>query len=347
MEDDVRMSVHKKVSIKYIITAAVLAIFIVFIIVSSLLREIIGLIFISFLIAYTLKPIHNSMLNRGLNRRMGAFFLVGLLILFVVGTFAILIPSLFDESLNLNSAAEGIQNMIDGFYMKLKPVQNNRIIYSLISSLNGKIDSGIVNTCSKMFDFIIYMGQNILSIIVIPIIVYYFLADGECINGKMLSVFPMGSRGVIEKMCCHADKILGRYIISQLILSGFVGVVTFFILVTLKVEFPIILSVLNAFFNIIPYFGPIFGALPAVIIALIKSPRAALWTALWLYVLQQIEGNILSPKVTGDSISMHPLVIILLLIIGGKAAGFVGMVLAVPLGAIVKIVYEDLNYYLF
>ncbi|HBC96076.1 MAG TPA: AI-2E family transporter, partial [Clostridium sp.] len=57
--------------------------------------------------------------------------------------------------------------------------------------------------------------------------------------------------------------------------------------------------------------------------------------------------NILSPKVTGDSISMHPLVIILLLIIGGKAAGFVGMVLAVPLGAIVKIVYEDLNYYLF
>lgn len=115
----------------------------------------------------------------------------------------------------------------------------------------------------------------------------------------------------------------------------------------MKIDFPIILSVLNAFFNIIPYFGPIFGAIPAIAIALIQSPEKALWTAVCLYVLQQIEGNILSPKVTADSISMHPLVVILLLIIGGEIAGFIGMVLAVPLGVIIKVMYEDLNYYMF
>ncbi|CAB1243354.1 AI-2 transport protein TqsA [Clostridiaceae bacterium BL-3] len=342
-----RMNIYKKSSIRYITVAVITAALIVFIIMSSLLRELICLIFISFLIAYTLRPIYNSMLNRGINGRVGAFFLISLLILLIVGVFAILIPSLFRESLNFNSAAERIQNMVDNFYVKLKPIRDNKTIYSLINSLNSKIDSGIVNIFNKMFDFIIYIGQNLLSVIVIPIIAYYFLADGEYINGKILSIFPMDSRNVIEKMCCHADKILGRYIMSQLILSGLVGIATFFILVSLKVDFPIILSILNAFFNIIPYFGPIFGALPAVVIALIESPRAALWTAVWLYVLQQIEGNMLSPKVTGDSVSMHPLVIILLLIVGGKAAGFIGMVLAVPIGVIVKIMYEDLNYYLF
>ena len=126
-----------------------------------------------------------------------------------------------------------------------------------------------------------------------------------------------------------------------------IGIVTFIILIGLKVNFPVILSILNAFFNIVPYFGPIFGAVPAILIALIDSPQQALWTAVWLYMLQQIEGNILSPKITGDSISMHPLIVILLLIIGGEAAGFLGMILAVPLGVIVKVIYEDLNYYLF
>jgi predicted PurR-regulated permease PerM len=60
-----------------------------------------------------------------------------------------------------------------------------------------------------------------------------------------------------------------------------------------------------------------------------------------------VEGNIISPKITGDSISMHPLTVILLLVIGDKIAGFAGMVLAVPIGVVLKIIYEDLNYYLF
>ncbi|MEY7999518.1 AI-2E family transporter [Clostridium sp. Mt-5] len=341
------MNVHKKSNIRYLTMIVMTAVVIVFIIMSSLLREIIYLIFISFLIAYTLKPIYNSMLNKGINKRISAFFLISLLILLVISTFAILIPSLFKESLNLKATAGSIQSMVDNFYMKLKPVQDNKTIYALIVNLNSKIDSGIMNICTRIFDSLMYIGQNLLSIIVIPIITYYFLADGECINGTILSIFPMSSRNIIEKVCCHADKILGRYIMSQLILSALVGIATFFILVVLKVDFPIILSVLNAFFNIIPYFGPIFGALPAIVIAIIKSPRVALWTAIWLYILQQVEGNILSPKVTGDSISMHPLVIILLLIIGGKAAGFIGMILAVPIGVIIKILYEDLNYYLF
>ncbi|MDU4596838.1 MAG: AI-2E family transporter, partial [Clostridium sporogenes] len=73
----------------------------------------------------------------------------------------------------------------------------------------------------------------------------------------------------------------------------------------------------------------------------------ALWALILLYSIQQIEGYILSPKITGDSVDMHPLTVILLLLIGGKIYGFVGMVLAIPIGVIMKIIYEDLNYYLF
>ena len=226
-------------------------------------------------------------------------------------------------------------------------MQGNRTLHLVVSNLNKRIDSEIAAIFAKMLDFLMNMGQNILYLVVIPIITYYFLADDECINENLLSIFPVSSRKPIKRICCHADKILGRYIASQIMLSALVGIATFFILIFLKVQFPIILSILNAFFNIIPYFGPIFGALPAIVIALIKSPETALWTAIWLYLLQQIEGNILSPKVTGDSIDMHPLIVILLLIVGGKISGFIGMVLAVPVGVVVKVIYEDLNYYMF
>jgi predicted PurR-regulated permease PerM len=152
---------------------------------------------------------------------------------------------------------------------------------------------------------------------------------------------------MIKRIIGDIDKILGRYIISQFVLCAIIGILTFVVLIALRVEFPIILSVLNALFNIIPYFGPLFGAIPAVLVALLHSTKTALWTAALLYIIQQIEGNIISPKITGDSVSMHPLVVIILLIVGGKLGGFLGMVLAVPVGVVIKIIYEDLNYYLF
>ncbi|BAH06268.1 AI-2E family transporter [Clostridium kluyveri] len=346
MEDD-NMAVEKKRKIKYAILAAIFIALIIIAFKVSVLREIIYLILISFLISYTLKPIQKIMVNKGISEKISAFILIALVGLFIISIFAILIPSLFKESLSLNNAIYSIQNLVDNIYGKLKLIQGNRTIHVLINNFNRKIDGEVTVMFTRIFDSLMKMGQNILYVVVIPVITYYFLSEGECINEKVLSTFPIKSRGIIKNISCHADKILGRYIISQLMLSGFIGIVTFFILLILKVDFPIILSVLNAFFNIIPYFGPIFGAIPAIAIALIESPEKAIWTAICLYVLQQIEGNILSPKVTADSISMHPLVVILLLIIGGEIAGFIGMVLAVPLGVIIKVMYEDLNYYMF
>ncbi len=341
------MAVEKKRKIKYAILAIIFIILIIIILKVSVLREIIYLMVISFLIAYTLKPIQQIMVNKGVSKKISAFILIGVLGLLIVSIFAILIPSLFKESLSLNNAIYNIQSLVDNLYAKLKLIQGNKTMHALINNFNGKIDRGVTAVFTKIFDSFMNIGQNILYIVVIPVITYYFLSEGECINEKVLSIFPVKSRSIIKNISCHADKILGRYIISQLMLSGLIGIVTFFILLILKIDFPIILSVLNAFFNIIPYFGPIFGAIPAIAMALIKSPEKALWTALCLYAIQQIEGNILSPKVTADSISMHPLVVILLLIIGGEIAGFIGMVLAVPLGVIIKVMYEDLNYYMF
>lgn len=341
------MKIQSKKLYKYIILLALLACISLLIIKSSIIKEVLYLILISATIAYTLKPIQWSIQQQGLNKSSSALLLIIILILIVIAIFSIIVPSIFKESLDINTTVDNIEKLIDGFYSKIKPLSSNKTIHVLLNNLYRKIDNQIMIVFTKAFDGMLNIGQNILSIAVVPIIVYYFLSDGNYIGNKLLSVFPVRVRAIIKKISRDADKILGRYIVSQLILCLIIGLATFMILIILDIDFPIILSILNAFFNIIPYFGPIFGAVPAIFIALIQSSEKALWTAVWLYILQQIEGNILSPKITGDSISMHPLIVILLLIIGGKVAGFVGMILAVPIGVIIKVIYDDLNYYLF
>ena len=177
--------------------------------------------------------------------------------------------------------------------------------------------------------------------------IYYFLSEGDRIYEKIMLILPVSKRGIIKKIIADIDIVLSRYIASQLLLCGIIGMLTFVLLVILKVKFPVWISLLNALLNIIPYFGPILGIVPAAIIALIDSPIKCLWVVIGMLMIQQIEGNILSPKITGDSTEIHPFSIIVLLLIGDELGGFVGMVLVIPIAVIVKVLYEDINYYLF
>jgi len=336
-----------KKKVKGIIVVILSIIFIIICFKSVVIRDVFYLVFISFIISYTLKPIHKKLVEKGVNNRISATLLIIACILFVMVAFGLLVPSIIRESLNIKIAVNEMQDFIDNIYEKIKPIKNNKTMYVILDTVYGKVDNAVIHLFSKVFDAALNLGEDALSLAVLPIISYYFLADSDKLHNKFLVLFPTKIRVMVKKILHDIDKVLGRYIVSQFMLCLIIGVLTFIILFFLKVDFPVILSLLNAIFNIIPYFGPLFGAIPAIIMALLQSPKTAIYTALWLYGIQQIEGNIISPKVTGDSVSMHPLVVILLLIIGGKLGGFVGMVIAVPIGVVIKVIYEDLNYYIF
>lgn len=331
-----------------IILYGILLVFIIIIsFKNSIIREMLYLLFISFIISYTLTPLHNMFIEKGLNKKLSAILLVIILLLLIMSIFIFLLPSILKESLNAEHTLLEIQNFIDKVYEKIKPLSNNKTMYMVLDKLYEKFDIMIIKIFNNMFDASLNLGEGLLSFAVIPVITYYLLSDNENLSNRALTLFPCKSRTIVKKITHDINKVLGRYIVGQFMLCFLVGILTFVILISLKVEFPVVLSLINAIFNIIPYFGPIFGALPAIIMALLKSPRTAIYAMIWLYIVQQIEGNLLSPKITGDSVSMHPLLVIILLIIGGKIAGFIGMVLAVPIAVVIKVIYEDINYYLF
>lgn len=336
-----------KKKLKYIILFMGIFILLYIFYTSEIIRNIAYIIFISFIVAYTLKPFNDYLVSKGIKRQIGAIILLAGVCAVIISSIIFLIPTMLKESTSMSKTSREIFNYIISINEKIKLTRNNSQDNKVFFMIYNKIDFIVKDSISNLINLSVKVGQNLLSMAVIPVISYYFLSDGNNIKNKFLILFSIKWRNIIKKTMSDIDKNLSRYIVGQLTLSIIIGILTFVILFLLKVDYPVILSVLNGVFNIIPYFGPVFGAIPAIIVAFIESPIQALWTAVCLYILQLIEGNVICPKITGDSISMHPFLVIILLLIGEKIGGFIGMILVIPIAVIIKVIYEDLNYYLY
>lgn len=336
-----------KNKLKYIISILIIFMLAYIFYISEIIRNISYIVFISFIVAYTLKPFNDYLVRRGIKREIASIILLLGVCSLIVGSIIFLIPAMLKESTSINKTSRQILKYITLINEKIKLMRDNPSENRAFFILYNKIDYIVKGFVSGLIELSMKVGQNLLAVAVIPVVSYYFLSDSNNIKNKFLILFSVRWRNIIRKTMEDIDKNLSRYIVGQLTLSFIISILTFIILFSLKVDYPIILSVLNGVFNIIPYFGPIFGAIPAIIVAFMESPKEALWTAIWLYILQLVEGNIICPKITGDSINMHPLLVIILLLIGEKLGGFAGMILIIPISVVIKVIYEDLNYYLY
>lgn len=139
------------------------------------------------------------------------------------------------------------------------------------------------------------------------------------------------------------DRSLGSYIRGQLTVCTIIGLLATVSLWLAGIRYPLVLGVIIGITNIIPYFGPVIGAFPAIIIAATISVKMVFLVIIIIFGLQFIEGNILSPLIVGKSLHIHPVLIILALLIGGEIAGVVGLILAVPVFAVLKVTITHIS----
>ncbi|WP_297424588.1 AI-2E family transporter [Clostridium sp.] len=337
---------HKKEVLLFLTLTCVLLLVLAYFFNSSV-KTIINIIIISFVLSYTLSPIRDVFETKlNVSKKMSSILVILIIIGIVTTCIIAIVPALFNEIANISNIFYSINDFLKGLFDKFN--LNNTITSNIIyNELLERGNAIWIDFSENAVENLININEHIISFAITPIMIYYFLCDGNKIYNKILLLLPTQKRGITKKIISDIDRVLTRYITSQLLLCGVVGILTFALLLLLKVKFPLWISILNAIFNIIPYFGPAFGAIPAVIVALLDSPIKALWVIIGMFVIQQLEGDILAPKITGDSTEMHPFVIIILLLIGDKFGGFIGMVLVVPIAVIIKVLYDDINYYLF
>lgn len=338
---------YKALIIKCILIALlVLACILIYVYIEPV-RAVINVLIVSLIIAYTLKPLKNYICkNLNISASKSALLIILLLILFFIGLLYCIIPAIINESGKFGGMLDSIEiyilNIVERFNLNRLP-----IFETIYIQVGEKINMLLGGLSNNLVDNMINVMENLIGLAVVPIIIYYLLADGEVIYNRLLLIFPTNKRILIKRINNNIDRILSKYIVSQLLLCGIIGILSFILLLVLGVKFPFVLSLINAFANIIPYFGPIIGGIPIIFIALTGSVTKGILAAIGVMIIQQVEGNFLAPKITGDSTNMHPIIIIILLILGEKLGGVIGMVLIVPIAVIIKVIYDDINYYLF
>lgn len=209
--------------------------------------------------------------------------------------------------------------------------------------LHDKFDQGLAEVEQKLDTLIsgtLNMTKGLVNSLIlfaiIPIIVFYMLKDYKLMKKSIWYITPAKWRKPLIRFWKDIDKTLGNYIRGQLLVCaiiGFLAAVGFWIA---GIPYPLILGLIVGVTNIIPYFGPFFGMVPAAIIAFTVSLKSVLIVIGLIAVLQFLEGNVLGPLVVGKSLHMHPVFIMFALLLGGELAGVTGLILAVPLFAVLK-----------
>lgn len=210
-------------------------------------------------------------------------------------------------------------------------VQN--MIEEGITTVEDKLDVVL----NKVLDILMGIFNSIFIIAIIPFIAFYLLKDIDLLKKAVWYLTPRKWRETGMKFLQDIDKSLGSYIRGQLIVCGIVGGTATVIFWLIKMKYPLLLGSIIGITNIIPYFGPIIGLIPALIIAATISMRMVIIMLIILFVLQFLEGNVLSPFIVGKSLHMHPLLIMLALLAGGKIGGIAGLIFAVPILAVIKV----------
>jgi predicted PurR-regulated permease PerM len=187
-------------------------------------------------------------------------------------------------------------------------------------------------------------ASGVLELVVVPVLTYYFLKDWQQLKKGMIEPF---STEIREKLCAVIDEIgtvISGYIRGQVLISFVMGFMVFLGMYVMGVDYPLVLGLMAALTETIPIIGPIIGAVPALLLAYLISPALAVKVLIFYLIVHQLENHIIVPNIMGHTIALHPVVIIISLLIGGQLMGIIGMMLAVPAAAILKVVLKHLWY---
>ncbi len=213
---------------------------------------------------------------------------------------------------------------------------------SINNSLNG-VMSFVVSFMQQSFIGMIAVLGQFINFILIPIIAYFLLREKNSLVVGMSKIIPQNHKVFFIEIVGKTYKILKGYVEGQIIICSLIGIISGLILWVIGVKFALVLGLISAVTQLIPVVGPLIGAVPAVIIAFMISPMAAIKVIIFYSVLQIVGGNILAPKILGDKLDLHPLTIVLGVLILGNLIGVWGVFFAAPIIAVLKVIFVQLQ----
>jgi len=303
-------------------------------------------------VAYVLNPLMNFLEKKFKIPRILAILICYIIVIgLIITLITIVIPMIYENVRDLIINVESYQEIAVNYF-------EENITSTIWYSDLGLDEYLTMDTLSKHLVDIPELLNSVLNglvgfvgaffggtfkIIIGFIIAVYLLLDKEKFQVGMKKIvygfFKEKQADLTVIFFGDVNKIFSRYIIGKTIDSAIIGAMCFVGLAILQTPYAALLAIIVGITNMIPYFGPFIGMVPAIILTLFVSPIKAVWVGLFILALQQFDGYYLGPKILGDSVGVSPFWIILGIIVGGSMMGVLGMLLAVPVVAVLQMVF--------
>lgn len=223
-----------------------------------------------------------------------------------------------------------------GWYNQNVPEEYRSRIETTLLDLANRVVEGLQRGIIATVRAITSTVSFVLGMIVIPFWLFYILNDEQSVKSGLLKAIPSRWRDDVLCVLRLTDDVLSAYIRGQLLLCLVIGVLSTLGLLLLGVDYALLLGMVAGIFELLPVVGPLLGAIPAVLVAALESPTLALWTALVFVAIQQVENLLLVPRIAGKSVRLHPAIVMVVIVLGNELLGLWGMLIAVPVSAIVR-----------
>lgn len=348
----------------------------------SVLSNVIGAAFslikpliIALVITYLLKPgvkfIERFLEKKNIIRSPGARRNIGILVMyiFVIAVFVAIISGIYimvggklSNNLTIANMINYLSNYLNNSTLTVNSITEK--LQSLNISIPGDFNDKIAKVVSyvqtyatssigSMTSSLVSIGGNIASFFIALVLSIYLIKDSEYFVGLWNKIFKLifGKSkvgGKIEEVISIIDETFFNYIKGQFLEACMVAVLSTIVLYIIGIDYAVVIGIIAGICNMIPYIGPVVGTILAVIMALLSGePITALWAIIGMLVVQQVDNNLLAPKIVGDSVGLHPVFIMLAIIIGGSVGGLIGMLIGVPMAASIKILLSKwYNYHM-
>ena len=315
---------------------------VIFLFFLYLIKEVLAILFVALIFASAVDPWIDGLERIKIPRWLSILMIYLVLIVFIFLVVYLLIPPMIEQIGQLSNSFPEYFEKVGGAFDNLKD-------FSAEHGVIGEFDKGVnalkANVTGALGSVVSAMAGifgGIISFFVVLVITFYMTVEESAMKRTITFILPAKYQPFTLQLINKVQRKIGAWLKGQLILSLIVGVMAYVGLLILGVNYALVLALAAALGEFIPYLGPVLAAIPAIFLAFTQSPLKALFVLIFFIILQQIENNVLVPKVMQRAVGLNPIVSIIALLVGAKVAGIVGVILAIPVATAISVIVREL-----
>src|SRR3989344_1773777 len=306
-----------------------------------IVRDIIAIMFVSLILASALSPTIDRMAKQGVPRALtvlGWYLLIialfGAMIYFILPPVISQLRQLAEQFPTYFASLENIVRNIKEFGSQTHLLDESQQNLTALSNFLNSFATNIFDTTRGFIN-------GFVAMLTVFVLTLYLLLDENGIKKFFVALLPVRQKNQLVTVANKVGLGLGAWFRGQILLGIIIGIVVYVGLYFLNIPYALTLALLAGLFEIIPVIGPIVSAIPAILIALTISPTTALLVTIFYILVQELENKLLVPKVMQYSVGLHPVTIIIVLLVGAKLMGILGIFLAVPVTSMIYIILKE------